>query len=143
MADPKHVILVVSSIKSKATAFLETELAACGAKGLVASHGAILGILFRNDGTLKMKEIAEQINRDKSTVTHLVTMLIKSGYVRKEKTGTDARETYVTLTPKGWEIEESIHAISKRLISKAYRGFSEDDKKHLMTLLQKMRDNFA
>jgi len=53
-------------------------------KGLVTSHGDILYALFQKR-TLTMKEIAEGIEKDKSTVTALVNKLIAHGYVQKEK----------------------------------------------------------
>ena len=142
MTDPNHIISIISSVRTHAADYLETELAAAGAEGLIASHGSILGILFRNGGKLRMKEIAEKINRDKSTVTHHIHTLIRLGYVKKEKSGADGRETFVVLTAKGLKFEEPVKSISRKLLSRAYRNFTEEEKQSLIALLEKMRANF-
>ena len=141
MTDPNHIVMLISGVKTRAVGYLEAELAAAGAEGLIASHGSILGILFRNGGKLRMKEIAEKINRDKSTVTHHIHTLIDLGYVKKEKSGADGRETFVVLTSKGLKLEEPVKAISRKLLSRAYRNFSEEEKQNLVSLLEKMRSN--
>jgi DNA-binding MarR family transcriptional regulator len=136
------VIALISKVRRDSSAYLEKELAAAGVEGVVASHGAILGALFRLGGKLKMKDIAQTVNRDKSTVTYLIKGLTGGGYVQKEKSGSDSRETYISLTPKALELENNIMAVSGKLIETAYQGFTEEEKVTLVTLLERMDQNF-
>ena len=137
-----YIILLVSKVRAEATIFLEKELANNGIEGLAPSYGSMLSSLYRHNGKLRMKEVAELINRDKSTVTHLVNKLIKGGYEVREKSIEDSRESYVVLTKKAWEMEEKLKSISDNLISTAYKDFSEDEKTQLVKLLDKMKNNF-
>ena len=137
-----YVLSLVSKVRAEATNLLEKELVKNGIEGLVPSHGSMLSILYRNNGKLKMKAVADLINRDKSTVTHLVNKLIKDGYVVREQSSEDSREVYVVLTKKAWDMEAKFGSISQNLITTAYKGFTEDEKEKLMQLLDEMRDNF-
>jgi MarR family transcriptional regulator, organic hydroperoxide resistance regulator len=137
-----YVIAFVSKVRTAATIFLEKELFAHGIEGLSPSYGALLSSLYRNNGKLRMKEVADLINRDKSTVTHLVNKLTKMGIVIREKSHEDSRESYVVLTPKAWAMEETLRNISQDLITTAYKGFTEDEKVQLVKLLHKMENNF-
>ena len=137
-----YVLSLVSKVRAEATNFLEKELVKNGIEGLVPSYGSMLSALYRNNGKLRMKAVADLINRDKSTVTHLVNKLIKAGYVVREQSSEDSREVYVVLTKKAWDIEEKLEKISRNLITTAYNGFTEDEKEKLMQLLDRMKDNF-
>lgn len=142
MMNKNYVLSLVSKVRAEATNFLEKELAKNGIEGLVPSYGSMLSTLYKNNGKLRMKAVAELINRDKSTVTHLVNKLIKAGYVVREQSIEDSREVYVVLTKKAWDMEKKFENISENLITTAYKGFTEDEKEQLMQLLNKMKDNF-
>jgi MarR family transcriptional regulator, organic hydroperoxide resistance regulator len=54
----------------------------------------------------------------------------------------DGRCTYVVLTDKGRAVKKDFDMISGRLIDKAYKGFTEEEKEILVQGLEKMRRNF-
>lgn len=139
----RHVIWLISKIHNASAGFLESELKSQGINDLVASQGAILGALFRFNGKLKMKDIANLINKDKSTVTHYVDKLSKAGYVIREKSLEDARETFIVITQKAWDIQDKFNTISQNLIVTAYHDFSEEEQAQLIQLLDKMKNNFV
>jgi DNA-binding MarR family transcriptional regulator len=143
MQDKKNaVIALIGSLREGYSRFLERELKASGAKGLVGSHGSILGCLFHNDGRMKVVELANTIGRSKSTVTELVNKLTALGYVEKVTCAVDGRCTYVVLTDKGRAVQDDFEKISRKLIETAYKGFSEEEKENLVRALEKMRGNF-
>lgn len=135
------IILLIGRIRDKANAFLVRELAARDLKGIAPSHGDILWALFTH-GDLPMKRIAELINKDKSTVTALVTKLIDCGYVERTAHESDLRSSVISLTEKGRAIQKDFWQVSERLRERAYQGLSEKEKKTLMELLTKIHDNF-
>ncbi|MDP4094317.1 MAG: MarR family winged helix-turn-helix transcriptional regulator [Bacillota bacterium] len=137
-----QIIALISKIRRNSSAFLENELNKAGLEGIISSHGAILGALYRGQGKLKMKEIADIINKDKSTVTYLVKSLCNSGLITRQKGVNDSRETYILLTEKGWEMEGKFNCISEKLITTAFVGFTEPEKQTLLDLLKKMNSNF-
>jgi len=138
---PGFIILQIGRIRDKANAFLTRELAERNLKGIAPTHGDILWGLMTY-GELPMKRLAEIINRDKSTVTALVTKLINFGYVQRKTSETDLRSSVVSLTDKGRAVQKDFWKVSESLRKKAYQGLSDEDKETLMELLTRIHDNF-
>jgi DNA-binding MarR family transcriptional regulator len=134
------IISLISRIHGKAARFLVREMESRGMKGLVTSHGDILALLFRQ-GSVSMKEIAEGIGRDKSTVTALVDKLLDQGYVEKVRDADDSRIMLVSLTGKGRALEPHFREISECLLSDVFRGFSGSEREEVTALLQRIMDN--
>ena len=109
--------------------------------GIAPTHGDILWALLVH-GELSMKDLAENIHRDKSTVTALVNKLVKFGYVKKRTDVNDSRVNLISLTPKGLELKDDVMDISQALREKAYQGLTENEKAVLMKLLDKIYQNF-
>lgn len=138
----KYIVYFISKTKKKMIKFIEKKLCENSLNDLIPSHGNILTALYENDGSLTMKEIADLIGKDKSTVTPLVNKLLKLGYVKKEKSKEDKRVTFIELTDKGREIESRYKAISNEVVTTAYKGFSEEEKEIFLRLLKKLSNNF-
>lgn len=136
-----HVIALIARLRDKAYEFITRELNKREIKGLVPSHGGIVSALFKRD-RIPMKEVAERIGRDKSTVTALVNKLMRAGYVSKEKDPNDNRVTYLYLTAKGRSLERDFDGISARLIDTAFRGFSQKEREDIVRGIVKMLNNF-
>jgi DNA-binding MarR family transcriptional regulator len=134
------IISLIAGVHGKAARFLVREMEARGMKGLVTSHGDILALLFRQ-GSASMKELAEAIGRDKSTVTALVDKLLEQGYVEKARDADDSRVALVSLTRKGRALEPHFREISEALLSGVFRGFSRAEKETVTELLRRLRDN--
>ena len=135
-----HVISLIAKVRDKAYEFIIRELNKKKITGLVPSHGGIMSDLFRKDKA-SMKELAEKIGRDKSTVTALVNKLMAAGYVSKEKDASDNRITYVSLTAKGKSLEQDFDEISEKLIVTVFHGFSQKERESLVTGIIKMLNN--
>jgi len=135
-----HVVQLISSIRGKAYKFITEELKANHIRGIVPSHGGILDALFK-DEKLSMKSLAERIDRDKSTVTSLVRKLIKMGYVKMTKEGSDRRVNYIVLTKKGRELEAVFDEISRKLIEHIYADMTQEEKESVIGILDRMQKN--
>lgn len=141
MEKGSEIISLVSNIREKANKLIADELRKNGISDLVSSHGAILVQLYRSDD-LCMKDIAERVGKDKSTVTALVNKLVKLGYIYKVKNSEDSRITHLKLTDKGREVEEIFFKVSHVLVDRVYRGFDEQEKDHLIKMMNKLLENF-
>jgi MarR family transcriptional regulator, organic hydroperoxide resistance regulator len=140
--ETEHIIALVSVIRDKANKFISKQLKAHGIEDLAPAHGVIFVHLFSNY-ELTMGEIAQLIDRDKSTVTTLVKKLTALGYTESERDTTiDNRVTRVRLTAKGKALEPAFNEISSSLMSKVYAGFSELDKDIIIKLLSQVKNNF-
>jgi len=139
--EAKDIISLISKIKESANGFITSEMDKWGVKGLATSHGDILDALLRSK-KLTMKELADKIGRDKSTITALVDKLIKHGYVEKTRDISDNRVVFVTLTEKGKELKPMFETISQDLLSRVYKDISENEKEELIKTLKKIKKNF-
>ena len=106
----------------------------------VSSHGFIL-YLLSIEKQLSKKEIAQKINRDKSTATVLIRRLIDEGLVEETSSPDDNRIKLISLTDKGKKLNDTTSGISKSLLEVCYRGFTAEEKSTLLSLLVKMSVN--
>lgn len=133
-------IYLIGRIREKANEFILKELAQIGFKDIAPSHGDILATLF-NHGECTMTDIANNIHRDRSTVTTLVNKLTRLGYISSRKDSNDNRSTIIFLTEKGKGLEPSFKVISQKLYDIEYKGISEYEKEVFENILKKIYDN--
>lgn len=136
-----NTINLISRIRELANNVIVTELEELGIKGIVPSHGDIIVTLIKHR-ELTMTEIAEKINRDRSTVTTLVKKLNGIGFTATKKNESDQRSSLVFLTQKGRELEKGFKEISERLYSIQFEGVSEEEREVFRGVLLKMYNNF-
>ena len=133
---------LASRIKKGSDELLMHELEKNGIKGVVPSHGGILYALYHSPKPMTMKDIADAIDRTQPTVTVLTAKIEELGYVKKTKSGDDARVTYITLTEKGREIQGIFDSVTVTLNKTLHKGFSDNDAETLEFLLKRAADNF-
>ena len=136
--DVSSLLALVSHIHTLSADFTNRRLAEKG--NFVSSHGYILYMLSQK-GPMKMGEIAQAINRGKSTTTVLIKKLRDEGLIREESDGSDSRMKYVSLTEKGKNYDSLTASISRELLETCYAGFSEEEKAELLRLLLKLNGN--
>lgn len=138
----KYIVYFISKTKKKMTKFIENKLKERGIEDLAPSYGNILTILYDHDQPLRMKDIGQILGKEKSTISSLINNLEKDGYIKKSRSQTDKRNTYIVLTDKAIAIEKEFHAISSEVQKTAYDNFSAEEKKEFLRLLKKMNQNF-
>ena len=132
----------VSHIHSLTADFLKKRLAQNGFDDFASSHGNILFQLSVNK-SITMKELAAKINRDKSTTTVLVRKLEQDGLVTTTPSPDDRRNKILTLTEKGAEYNSIMKKLSKELLAKFYKGFTEDEIEEFSGFLERIEKNFS
>ncbi|MBR5400272.1 MAG: MarR family transcriptional regulator [Treponema sp.] len=131
----------VSHIHSLTADFLKKRLAQNGFDDFASSHGNILFQLSINKA-ITMKELAAKINRDKSTTTVLVRKLEQEGLVTATTDTSDKRNKILTLTEKGTEYNALMKKLSKELVAKFYKGFSDKEIEQFSEFLNRIESNF-
>ena len=122
--------------------FLIKRLAEKGLPDFASSHGFILFQLAAKDA-LSMKELADKINRDKSTATVLVRKLERDGFVKTAPSPGDARSKLVSLTRKGKRYNDVTAELANDLLKIFYKGFSDAEKKNACSYLLRIAENFS
>jgi DNA-binding MarR family transcriptional regulator len=134
------IISTISQIRDKANSFILSELEACNIKGLIPIHGDILYVLFSH-GELSMKDIAQLVNRKKSTVTSLVDKLIILDFVERKQSENDRRSFLISLTADGLALGGDLKKISKNLLDRVYKDMPIKERVSLTNLLRKVNSN--
>ncbi len=135
------IISLISKVRERANKFIIREMNRHGIEGLVPSHGDIIYSLLKSE-TLSMKELADRIGKDKSTVTALVDKLIRLGYAERTRDTNDSRVLFVILTDKGKSLRPMFDSISADLFTIVYNGVSPAEQEELLRILQKIYYNF-
>jgi len=143
MADVNGIVGQIARIREKANALVERELRARGVAGIVPAHGPVLVFLLRQSEPVPIKAVVESVRRVKSTVTVTIRTLEKHGYLRKSPSETDARVTYVELTPKGRRLQKDFEEISRVLRRRLYGDMSQKDRERLVKQLDQIEENLG
>ena len=143
MADINGIAGQIGRIREKANALVEKELRRRGIKGIVPAHGHVLAFLLQQSQPVAIKAVVEHVRRVKSTVTVTISTLEKHGYLRRLPCETDARVTYVELTPKGRGTQKAFEEISQALRSRLYGDMSEKDRERLVRQLDRIEANLS
>ena len=140
--DVNSSISLLSHIHSITADFLTQKLSERGFPEFASSHGNILFQLSVNE-KMTMGELAERINRDKSTTTVLVRKLEAEGFITGSSAPSDKRSRIIFLTPKGKQFNKTAKALSEELLSTFYKDFTEEEKSTFLRLLLKIQNNFT
>lgn len=131
----------ISKVRRSANLWLTKEMEKVGMEGFVPSHGEILMGLFYEEA-LTMTQIAQNINKDPSTVTALVNKLKKNGYVETQKSPKSGRITLVMMTDKGKVLKKDFLAISKILNQTYCEGIDAKELAIFQKVLMEIQANF-
>jgi DNA-binding MarR family transcriptional regulator len=99
----------------------------------------ILAQLWYQDG-LRQQEIAEAIDRDKTTVSRVLNTMIKQGLVTRVQ-GIDKRERLVHLTNYGRELRDKLVTLSGQLYMGAIADLDEKEIRAALTTIAKILKN--
>ena len=134
----KHdAVMLMGRILELTQKWLRGELASAGLPGVAPSHGDVLAFLFMK-GEATMHELAAFAHRTKATTTVLVDKLEAMDFVRRAKSGDDARTKVVVLTERGEALKEDFERISSKLVSMVYAPIGKTGGEKLERLLNKV-----
>ena len=102
----------------------------------------VLAVLA-NDGGQRQVDVAARTSIDVSTLSRVITRLVKMGLVTRTRSATNNREVVVRLTPKGSAVLERVipHAIA--LERRAIAGVPAEDLRVVRRSLRRMYQNLA
>lgn len=95
--------------------------------------------LFKLDGSLAMKDLAQRMGCDASFITAVADTLEERGFVRREPNQRDRRVKNLVLTPEGRAAKKRLLARFAATMPWCY-ALDDDERQCLLTLLRKMLD---
>jgi DNA-binding MarR family transcriptional regulator len=102
----------------------------------------IIGYLAKNgEKDIFQKDLEEVFSVRSSTMSAIILRMEKKGFLVRESVAYDARLKKLVLTEKGRRIHEMIESKVAETEEKLSACLSEDEKKTLCFLLEKLRQN--
>ncbi|MEA4816763.1 MAG: MarR family winged helix-turn-helix transcriptional regulator [Lachnospiraceae bacterium] len=109
--------------------------------GLTGAQGFVIGYIYNQGGEAFQKDLEKNFNIRRSTITCLLQLMEKNGFIVREFSPSDARLKKIRLTEKAEDahkkIMEKIYEIDERI---AY-GISDKEKEMFLDILCKMEQN--
>ena len=96
-----------------------------------------------NNGEQRQIDLVDMTSIDASTMSRLVTRLVRAGLVTRARSKTSSREVVVALSPRGRMQVESLSPIAKKLEQTASAGLPAKDLVVAKRALSRMYDNLV
>ncbi|MGN0691004.1 MAG: MarR family winged helix-turn-helix transcriptional regulator [Oscillospiraceae bacterium] len=113
-----------------------------GVDEVTATHGFILGYLSdHSDQDIFQRDLEAHLKIGRSSVTTVLNLMEKNGYVTRSLVDKDGRLRKISLTEKGTSMNLRIRKIIDRMESSLLDGLSESEKAQLYELIEKVRSN--
>jgi len=101
--------------------------------GLSPSHAYLLRLVLEKK-ELSQKQITEELQLEKSTVTRFVDVLTEKGLLKRTKRG---REQMISVTEKGKKLKTQLNRIGDKLYTDLQSEFGSSELKGLVDSLQR------
>lgn len=108
--------------------------------GLYAGQDAVLLQLAQEDG-MSPGILAQRLGVRPPTVTKTVSRLQAQGFVTKQASESDQRQTHIFLTEQGHDVIRIIEKLVRKTEKDCLRGFDKKERKALMKLMGRMENN--
>ena len=109
---------------------------------LTGATGWLIGYLVHNrDRDIFQKDIEQRFAVGRSTVTNLLQLMEKKGFVKRESVKQDARLKKVILTEKGIASQESFEDIVEHIEEELSEGISEEELHIFYKVLDRINQN--
>jgi len=90
---------------------------------------------------LSQNEIAELVFKDNASLTRMIDLMVRKGFLLRSINPDDRRRFKIELTPKGKEVLEKLAPIIVENRKKAFAGISEEELTQLKHTLNKIASN--
>lgn len=122
--------------------YLAMYMKEAGIDEVTMMHGWIMKYLYDNcERDIFQKDIERTFSIGKSTVTNIIQVMEKKGYIRRESVEYDARLKKVMLTEKGIRDNKNIEAMFYRMDQIIEKNIDEKEKEDFFLVADKIIEN--
>lgn len=102
----------------------------------------VMNYLYENQGRdVFQRDIQEQFDVRRSTVTGILQLMEKNGWITRQPVGEDARLKKIELTPQAIELHERVGACIRKTEEQLSAGLTPEEKAEFFRLCNKIRQN--
>lgn len=139
--DIQHLAILIGRTFDKQV-FTEKELKNQNSHNLTIMQSHIIGFIYgHKDYTISQKDLEKEFNRRRSTITGILKLMEKNGYITREYSKKDARTKMVTLTDEAIllhkEVTSKIDAFNENL----EKGLTQEEIDMFHSIASKIKKN--
>lgn len=97
--------------------------------------------LLWNLGEMTQQQLADQLQKDKNSVTQLVDALERKGFVERRRNLQDRRSNTLVLTEKAEHLKMEAKRKGILIMDRMLDGVTEEEQRTLLAILRKLNDN--
>lgn len=86
-------------------------------------------------------ELAEMVFKDNASITRILDLLVKAGFINREINPKDRRKTILKITPSGQKILDDVYKIVLKNRAKALENISPQEIEIVSAVLKKISAN--
>lgn len=137
MNGKKHIGKEINIISNKIRRKIDNEVAKYGITGV---QGKIIGFVYceSKKRDIFQKDIEKDLKIRSSSVTSVLQLMEKNGYIKRESVCTDARLKKIVLTEKGNEVWLMVEKIIDEVEIKVNKSITEGEREFLFYILDKL-----
>lgn len=121
---------------------MQAHVRAAGIDEVTLMHGWIIRYLYMNRGKdIFQRDIEQYFSIGRSTVTNIIQLMEKKGYILRESVEHDARLKKVILTEKGIRSHEMIENLIDRINASLVEGIKDEELEIFYSVIEKLRKN--
>ena len=111
---------------------------------ITPAQGWVIGYLYENRGrNVLQRELGEQFHLRRSTVTEMLKLMEKRGYLLRVPSDEDARMKCLRLTEKAVKQHERVVARIRALEERVAKGFTEEELDTLFGQFERIKQNLS
>lgn len=124
--------------------YIRSRLIEAGFDEVTTMHGWILGYLAKNQGRrINQKDFEKSFGIARSTVTNILKLMEKKGYITRTSDENDSRCKLIELTEKGKRVHEETIRIIDSVEQQIERGIDDEDREALRKITVKLVGNLG
>ncbi len=121
---------------------IAARMRAAGMNELTLMHGWIIRYLYeKREEEIFQKDIEKFFSIGRSTVTNIIQLMEKNGYIVRESVPGDARLKKVKLTEKGIADQEALEKLIDHLDRELVQGITEEELNTFYIVMNKLKGN--
>ena len=137
----KEIAVELNLTGCKLKQFLAVKLRQMGVP-LTPEQFMLIDILW-NQGEMTQQQLADQLQKDKNSVTKLVDAIERKGFVVRRQNPYDRRANTLVLTEKANELKPGAKQKGISILDQILEGISEDELRSFLSTLKKLNDNMS
>ncbi len=123
---------------------MQAHVRAAGIDEVTLMHGWIIRYLYTNqDKDVFQKDIEQYFSIGRSTVTNIIQLMERKGYIARESVEHDARLKKVVLTETGIRNQEMLEDLVESLDTRLVDGITDEELSVFYSVIEKLKANLT